>query len=325
MPSVSVPEWLDRLANSGAAGLPVELESDHHRELLQLLKWGYPVQLGRSVARFVDDGDALVPALIRSEAGCRRLNLAVHPFLELSSTNDLATELARAAAPEGSLIVAETQTAGRGRKGRNWFTSPGASLCFSLVLRPHRPVEEWPLLGLVSGTALARSLVRVRQELAGAEGPLPELKWPNDVLLAGRKVAGILLEATADDSGNRAAVIGIGVNVRASSMPPGLSDGASTLETVWKCNVSRRCVLVRFLKEFESQYESFLLGERSVVLEAWKAHSPMCSDTPVWVAEEGERWSGVSAGLDDRGALRVKTTSGTERIVLAADVSIRHA
>lgn len=320
-----ISECLNQLVMAGVAGLEARPGSPDHRTLLELMERGYPVKFDGAVARFVDDQDALVPALIRSEARCSKLVLAVQAFLELGSTNDHAVALARAGAPEGSLIVAETQAAGKGRKGRGWFSVPGASICSSLVLRPGRPIEEWPLLGLASGTALVRALVRIQKQAGVTHAPAPELKWPNDVLLGGKKVAGILLESTAGEGGNRALVIGVGVNVRVGSLPPGLADCATTIESEWKMTVSRRHVLVCFLEEFESQYEAFLLCKRTAVLEAWKAHSPMCTHTQVWVAEDSGRWPAVTSGLDEQGALRVRMAGGKERILLAADVSIRLA
>ena len=325
MPTVPLPAVLESVVAAGSAGLPLPSVPALVEDLDRLRDLGFPLTADGIATRLLDDGDVLVPSLLLREVRTPRLPLQVHAFLEVGSTNDHAAGLARAGAPEGTLVTAEAQSAGRGRRGRAWVTTPASSLSFSLVVRPARPAEEWPLLGLVASVSLVRALRRTHREITATEGALPELKWPNDVLVRGRKVAGILAESLRDDRGGSAAVIGVGVNVGPTSVPPGLDETAAALDSEWNCRVLRRQLLARFLEEIAADYAAFQEGRHLKVLESWKAYSSMWSGTRVWVTEEGGRWAAVTRGLDESGGLRLQTPDGLERVVLAGDVSIRPA
>ena len=147
-------------------------------------------------------------------------------FDEIGSTNEKAMTLGREGAPEGSVVLAERQTAGRGRRGAAWFCGEGSGLAFTILLRPQFERVLWPRLSLVAGVAIAKSL-----ELAGMA---PEIKWPNDVLIGGRKVCGILVEAEGDF-----VVVGIGLNVRREKLPKDLQGRATSLEEEGASELSR--------------------------------------------------------------------------------------
>src|SRR5512139_303068 len=170
------------------------------------------------------DGDRLDPARLERETpSIAWARLSVVAFPEIGSTNDEALRRAREGAPAGLLVIAEHQTEGKGRKGRRWTSPPGSGLCFSLLVRPLSPRRHWPLLSLLTSVAVARSIEDVAAGLEGIRQAVQvDLKWPNDVLLSGRKAAGILIEATDTPGGSGAVVIGVGVNVGIDSVPPGM-------------------------------------------------------------------------------------------------------
>ena len=231
----------------------------------------------------------------------------------VSSTNDVA--LARcasggAAAPdaEGFVVVAEQQTAGRGRRGHTWFSPPGAGLYVSIVLAPARarvdPQRATLLLTLAAGVAIAEGV-------AAATGLRPDLKWPNDLQVARRKLAGILAEGAAGHQ----VVLGYGINVAAAAFPPELQERTTSLESELGRAIGRADVLVETLAALSTRYEDLLAGRFDVILDAWRALSPSAAGRRVsWTTNAGS-FSGVTAGIDDHGALLVRVDGGIERVV----------
>lgn len=272
----------------------------------------------------MDDGDSLDPAWIKQETpNIVWPELRVFALPETASTNDEALQLARHGAPEGTLVIAECQTAGRGRKGRRWISPPGCGLYFSLILRPDQPVHSWVLLTHVAAIALANTFAELSREGRIPRGLEVELKWPNDVLLFGKKAAGILLETASRGGAPTAAVVGVGINVQPMAFPPELADQATCVSTAAGAAVSRGRILVRFLFHFQIGYLQFLRGDAKGILAQWKSMSHMWNNTPVWIIENGQARPAVTCGLTDNGALLVRTEQGTRETILAADVSIR--
>lgn len=244
-----------------------------------------------------------------------------HPVLP--STNARAHELARAGAPEGLLVVADTQTAGRGRLGSRWADVPGGCLLFSLLVRPWRPVAAWPLLGLGAAAAAAQAA----RDLTGV--PV-HTKWPNDVVVLSEgarsldravKIGGVLVEA-GEDAGGRFGVIGVGMNVgaapsvaaSASGLPAGaLAERASQVP-------SREELLARILGHLAPAYESFLAGADERVLSLWR-RLDMTTGLAVTLHVAGEAVAGVVRGTDETGALVLETPQGPRRF-LAGEVRL---
>jgi BirA family biotin operon repressor/biotin-[acetyl-CoA-carboxylase] ligase len=245
-------------------------------------------------------------------------------FSEIGSTNDEALRRVREGAPTGLLVLAEHQTAGRGRKGRSWTSPPGSGLCFSLVVHPVFPRQHWPLLSLLTSVAVARAIEDIAARLEAGRGGLlrVDLKWPNDVLLSGRKAAGILIE-TADSPGGRGAVvIGVGVNVGIDSVPPGMEGSAASLSREAGVRVPRQALLVSFLQRFQEEYLLLERGERKAILDHWKARSSMWNGARIRVSE-GDTWrEATTCGLSDSGAIRVRLPDGSEQALMTADVSV---
>ena len=272
------------------------------------------------------DREQLVPYWIQKEAAPIAWDgLRVHGFLRIDSTNDEAIQMARSKAPEGTLVYAEEQTAGKGRLGRNWFSPATSGLYFSLILKPRQQRKYWPLLTQVASIALADTL-KALPEHASVPHPLDvDLKWPNDILLSGRKTAGILLETTEVEGEDDALVLGIGINVHEGSYPESLKSEAVCLDEMAGTAIPRRQLLVQFLYHCQRVYQLFEKGKHSELIERWKNLSSMWNETPIWIKEGSESRAAVTCGLNEMGALLVRTEQGEVESIVAGDISIRTA
>lgn len=293
-----------------------------HGELALCLEWGYPVDLSGEEARLRRDPDTLVPAWIVEEAEpllCGALR--VIGFLELTSTNDEARRCAERGDAGGVLVYAESQTAGRGRMGRRWESPPHAGLYFTLMVRPEQPQAFWPLLTQVAAVALARTLKEIPYRRPPVASPVIDIKWPNDVLLYGKKTAGILLEVVSDREGCPAALVGVGVNVSTGWLPPELEETATSLRE-YSDRADRRKLLVRFLRHFDAGYAHFQSGSRSRILEQWMEHSSMSDGMQVEIRDGTRIMAGITCGLSDLGALRIRTPDGRIELIFAGDLRV---
>jgi BirA family transcriptional regulator, biotin operon repressor / biotin---[acetyl-CoA-carboxylase] ligase len=223
-------------------------------------------------------------------------------FPSVGSTNDVAASL-----PHRSVVVAGEQTAGRGRRGHTWFSPPGSGLYVSVVLAPATarvdPARATTLLTLTAGVALAEGIET-------ATGLSVDLKWPNDLLVSRRKLAGILAEGHADT-----VVLGYGINVLATAFPPELRSQATSLDSEIGRRIESDLVLDETLAALSRRYEDLLDGRFDAILDAWRRHAPAASGARVsWTTMEGAQ-SGVTAGIDAQGALLVQVGDRVERIV----------
>jgi BirA family biotin operon repressor/biotin-[acetyl-CoA-carboxylase] ligase len=260
----------------------------------------------------------LADALAEARPRLGRLGGRILFFPAIHSTNNVASTLAAAGGNEGAIVVADTQTAGRGRRGRSWFSPPGAGLYVSIVLEPGRTAgardRAVALLTLAAGVALAEAVER-------ATGLQPTIKWPNDLIVGGRKAAGILAEGILGPSAGgetqqiAAAVLGYGVNVAPSSFPAEISDRATSLETELGRTVDRASLFAESIAAMAQRYDDLLSGRFDAILDAWHARAPVSRGTEVqWETPSGTR-TGTTAGADDMGALLVRTGNGIERLV----------
>jgi BirA family biotin operon repressor/biotin-[acetyl-CoA-carboxylase] ligase len=254
----------------------------------------------------------LAAALERARPRLGAIGSTVLYFPVTGSTNDVAVALAaRAGDREGTVVVADEQTAGRGRRGRVWFSPAGSGLYVSIVLTPgrarHQPGRATLLLTLAAGVAVAEGV-----HLATAV-PV-DLKWPNDVFLGRRKLAGILAEAAATEQVPQPVVLGYGINVSPAAYPPELRDRATSLETEAGRPVDRTQVLVETLAAMARRYDDLLNGRFDAILDAWRLRAPSAVGARVtWAGARGPV-AGVTAGVDEDGALRVDVDSRVERI-----------
>lgn len=248
--------------------------------------------------------DDLAAALNALRDARPELPIDVRWHAEVPSTMDVAAALVSAGAAHGVVVGADQQTSGRGRRGRVWESPPSAGLYFSFIARPPlRANAALPLITLAAG-------VGVRAGVLAALGWAPQLKWPNDVMVGGRKLAGILAEGLGVGSSEQAVVIGVGLNVLPSAYPPDVAARATSLEAELGRAVDRGQVLAAVLAGL---CDSLATLERTPgdILQAWRAASPSASGTRV----EWDSRSGTTAGIDDSGALLVRTSSGIERVI----------
>jgi len=324
--SIEIPNILNEVARAGQDGHLLSADPDSTATLELCRKWGFPLKFENGRAFLLYDEDALVPEWIENEARVLVWDkINVRGFLETGSTNEEALSQAHRGAAGGTLIYAERQTAGRGRKGRSWISPAGGGIYCTLILRPRQPQRHWPLLTHAASVALAHSLKEILEIYAPAHPITVDLKWPNDVLLSGKKTAGILLETIAVQDESRTAVVGVGINVRQGSVPEALKDQATCLDLEAGAEVPRRRLLVRFLYHLQLCYDLFERGGYRELLERWKSCSSMWNGVPVWIDDSGQRSAAVTCGLTDLGALRIRRTNGMEETLLAGDVSVRRA
>ncbi len=242
---------------------------------------------------------------------------ALRCFASTGSTNDEALAWAEAGAPDGALVVADEQTRGRGRLERRWITRPGAALAFSLVFRPG--LDESPAAGLFSPLgALAVS------EALSELGLPAQIKWPNDVLVGGRKVCGILAESVWQDQRLQAVVLGIGVNVSPASVPPAeqLNFPATSLEAELGREVDRVDLLAGILHEL-SIWRPRL--SRPGFLQVWEQRLAFRGEPVCVTLAGGEELRGMLEGVSEDGSLRLRLADGREERVLAGEVTLRPA
>ena len=248
-----------------------------------------------------DDLSAALGA-VRDRRPDLRLDVRWHAVV--ASTMDAASALAAAGAGAGVVVGADQQTAGRGRRGRVWESPPGAGLYFTFVARPPLHANaSLPLLTLAAGLA-------VRHGICAAVGLAPDLKWPNDVMVGRRKLAGILAEGLAVGTVSQAVVVGVGLNLQPSSYPPEVAARATSLEGELGRPAERGLVLAEVLVAL-CVYLATLERTPGDILQAWRAASPSANGTRV----EWDGRSGTTAGIDDHGALLVRTASGIERVI----------
>jgi len=246
--------------------------------------------------------DALADAAPRLGPFARQ----VHYFSTVGSTNDVAAKLAADGAEDGTVVFADAQSAGRGRRGRTWFSPPDAGLYVSTILRPGRARDAGRarmLTTLAAGVAIAEGIDQ-------ATGLHADVKWPNDLFVGRRKLAGVLAEGVAD-----AVVLGYGINVGRAAYPPELSERVTSIETELGRPADRARVLAETLAALSMRHGDLLAGRFDAILDAWRARAPGCQGARVsWTTPAGVQ-TGVTAGIDDQGALLVKTEDRLERIV----------
>jgi BirA family biotin operon repressor/biotin-[acetyl-CoA-carboxylase] ligase len=241
------------------------------------------------------------------------MNFTILTFDSIDSTNTEALRQARLGAAEGLCIVARQQTAGRGRHGRTWVSEKDAGLFFSIVLKPKMEPRSLPLLTLMSGVAVHATLADLGLE--------PDIKWVNDVLVNERKIAGVLAETTETQDGV-AVIVGIGINIRSASFPPEIADTATSIEH-WRAETPPVAELIESLTNHLGRLYVLLnatAGGARAILDEWQSRSTYFSGKRVRVETGRETVIGVTDGLEDNGALRVRKDDGTTGIIQAGDV-----
>ncbi len=240
------------------------------------------------------------------------MNINILRYDTLGSTNTEAANQARHGAAEGLCVIAERQTAGRGRHGREWVSSEGAGLYFSIVLKPRIEMCFLPLITLMTGVAVHDTLMEF--------GFKPDIKWVNDILIGDDKISGILAETIETPTGV-AVIVGIGVNLTSSSFPEEIAETSTSIEMETGIAVTADELAER-LTPYLAYFYDILNDENGPreILRHWRQRSTYFSGKRVRVTLGNTTFDGTTDGLEENGALRVKTDDGSVTIVPAGDV-----
>ena len=283
-----------------------------------LRKKGYEIASLPSVGyRLEKAPDLLAPEQIRTGLSTAAFGQSIHYFEQIASTQDEALRLAENGAAEGTLVVAETQTEGRGRKRRHWASPRGSGIYLSLILRPNIEPFRMAQIPIVAGISL-------RDTISRATGLQAQTKWPNDIMLEGKKVAGILTEMRAEPDRVHYIILGIGINVNApaSLLPDQLQVTATSVLDVLGRSVSRCRLVQGLLSDLEGTYDEYKQAGFQPFRERWRQWDQTINSWVTIEAKEGS-FPVYALDMDEDGALVVADEHGHRRRVTAGDVRLK--
>lgn len=286
----------------------LKISKDDIISAIDLIKsWGYSIKIDRrGRLLYISAPDSLISTEISYKLKTKSIGQKIHAYESVQSTNTVAHQLAASGAPEGTLVVAEHQTKGRGRLGRSWHSPENCGIYCSLILRPKIHPTKAPGISLITAVAVAETIAGYGDFNIG-------IKWPNDILLSGRKAAGILTELSAELDRINFIVIGIGINVnhKQTDFPEELKDLAISLRMAAKKEIGRVEFLQKMLYKFEKEYMIFkksgLEKSRKKIL---KYSSLLYTEIDLKVGRK--TISGKVIDIDKLGRLVVETANGTE-------------
>jgi len=305
--------WVSGEDLSGKMGIS---RSAVWKQISRLRQEGYAIRSSSKKGYlFLGVPEMLLPAEIREGIGTEifgRRDIAY--FGELDSTNRKAKEMAAEGAPEGTLVVAEEQSRGRGRIGRSWYSPAREGIYMSLILRPKLPPNEAPKITLVTGVSVAEALLAVT--------PLqPAIKWPNDILVNGRKICGILTETSTEMDAIDFVVVGVGMNVNTPEFPDELNEIGTSIYLETGKAFDRVTLLQEFLHQFEQLYFTFLKSGFESIGKRWGELSIlMGKDVTVQMIDRS--CSGRVLKLDRDGALIIRSENGELEKIYSGDIHI---
>lgn len=235
---------------------------------------------------------------------------------EIDSTNTCVLKLGEAGAIHGTVVVADQQNMGKGRRGRNWVSPPKTNIYMSLLLRPCFEAVKAPMLTLLMAYSVAEALMELEQVDA-------KIKWPNDIVLNKKKICGILTEMMMKEQTIDYVVIGVGINVNVGSIPQELRESATSLRIETGRELSRAALLARVLEKFEENYEQFCkAGDLSLIQDGYN-RILVNAGNQVRILEPGNEYHGLAHGINHLGELQVEKEDGTEVSIFAGEVSVR--
>ena len=283
------------------------------KQIEQLRALGFVIESqGKQGYRLLSCPDSLMATVIARGLQTRWAGRQIVYLPSVDSTNRRARQLAAEGAPHGTLVIADEQTAGRGRRGRGWISPAGEGVFMSLILRPQSHPSEVARLSMQTALAVALSI-------AQTTGLDARIKWPNDIVCGGRKVCGMLLEMNADEQEVHDVVAGIGINVHQTQFAPEIAQTASSLDLLSGQSVCRAALVRAFLEAFE---RTEALAAQGALMDAYRARSATLGQRVQVIAPAGS-FTGTALEVTDSGSLIVEDEEGQRREVLAADVSVR--
>jgi len=280
-----------------------------------LITKGYEIEASRRLGyRLIRSPDLLIPMEVKPLLKTKIIGRKIHWFRKIDSTNLKAYELALHGAKEGEVVIAEMQEKGKGRLGRKWFSPPHKNIYCSIILRPQISPNKATVLTLVASVATADAIEKF-------SGLRPEIKWPNDILIRGRKVAGILNEIHSEMDRINFIILGIGLNINMDEdmFPEEIRDIATSLKREKGEEISRKEFLASLLEELEEWYRIFLKEGESPILHAWREKAKI-KGKKIKVKSFGEVLDGFGVDIDSDGALILKTSDGRRKRIIAGDL-----
>lgn len=278
---------------------------------------GYQVEAVRNRGyRIIESPDILTKEELSSMIDTEWAGQTIYYFDQIDSTNIRAKQLGEEGVPHGTLIVAGQQNAGRGRRGRTWESPPGVSIYMSIVLRPEMAPVKAPMLTLVMALSAADSL----KECTGLD---VQIKWPNDIVLKGKKLAGILTEMSTEMDYINHVVIGVGINVNTERLPEELEEKATSLRLETGRIIRRSEMIASIMKEFEKNYQLFI--ETQGIQQMQEKYNSLLinREKEVRILGGKEEYTAYALGINEKGELLVRRDNGEIEAVLAGEVSVR--
>ncbi len=283
-----------------------------------LRKMGYEIESHpHNGYRFVASTDLLVPEEITQSIGNCTIGKRISYHAEVTSTQDIASKLARDGAEEGTCVIAEKQTSGRGRKGRNWVSPFKDGIYISIILRPNLKPVHIIQIPLVAGVAMVKAIEQTTKLTPG-------IKWPNDIFIDGRKVAGILTEVNCDIDTVHYVILGIGININTDidTLPEEVKGIATSLSQECGHNVSRAKFTGQLLIEMGKVYTEYVTNGFASLGKQWTDHN-ITLGSKVKVNDGQSEILGTAIEIDDDGFLIIETQDGQKQRIISADVSLQ--
>ncbi|WP_240375562.1 biotin--[acetyl-CoA-carboxylase] ligase [Bacillus piscicola] len=286
------------------------------KHIEELRKNGYELEaLPRKGYRLLRTPNLASADEIKAQLTTKRIGQNIVYKKAVASTQETAHEQARNGAPEGTIVVADEQLAGKGRLGRNWYSPPGSGLWSSLILRPDIPPHKAPQLTLLTAVAVVEGI----REVTGLGS---QIKWPNDILLHGKKTAGILTEMQSDPDRIQAVIIGVGMNVNQEAFPEELAETATSLRIEAGGTVYSRAELIAaMLKRFEHWYDHYLMNGFPEIRERWEALT-VTIGKEITATTLTKTIKGYAEGITEDGVLILKKSDGTLEHIYSADITL---
>ncbi|MBI4641400.1 MAG: biotin--[acetyl-CoA-carboxylase] ligase [Candidatus Tectomicrobia bacterium] len=258
----------------------------------------------------------MVPLNLQLNLSTTLIGKRFYHYDEVTSTNDIAIDFASLGVEEGSVVIAESQTKGKGRLGKSWISPSGVGLYFSIILNPSLPLKQIPLLTLAAGVAAARAIAEITHLRVF-------LKWPNDIMIGGKKAGGILAEARIEGDTIKVVVIGIGVNVNTplSQFPEEVREHSTSLSKEASREIDRSLLLAKILETFDGIYLKVINQEHDEILQAWRTLSNTLGEE-VLIQSGSERIEGKAVDIDWDGSLLVRTEKGTLEKVASGEATV---
>ncbi len=283
------------------------------KHIEELRKAGYKLEAApRKGYRIIHQPNLLTESEIKAGLATNYLGKHVHYEKSVKSTQEIAHRISRDGAIEGTIVVADEQVAGKGRLGRPWFSPIGTGIWMSLILRPKIPPQQAPQLTLLTAVAVIRGI-------KAATDLQCDIKWPNDILLNGRKLVGILTEMQADPDQIHSVIIGIGINVNETDFPEEIKEIATSLKIEKEEEINRATVIKSILEQFEELYELFLNEGFIPIKKLWESNA-ITIGRNITARTTTNSIHGFAQGITEDGVLLLKDEKGEIHKIYSADI-----